>query len=280
VDRPLNPIAAGPVLKWAGGKQGIADELVRHFPRSFGRYHEPFVGGASVFLSFHPTRAVLGDANEWLIDTYRAIREDHAAVARILDGLVNTREEYLRIRAIRPEGLDLSHRAAHLIYLNKTCFRGLFRVNKRGQFNVPYGRYDRRYYDPANLRALAAALQQVELRHGDFEMSLAGITADDFAYLDPPYYKLGGYSDFNRYTRRQFREADHFRLASACRELHRQGVRWAVSNSGTEFVRGLFAGFRVVEIDNRREINLNAEERSITELLILNYRTDGQLLIP
>jgi DNA adenine methylase len=270
--------AAGPVLKWAGGKQGIADTLVRHFPAAFACYYEPFVGGGSVLLSFHPAKAVIGDLNDWLIDTYRAIREDQAAVAQILDGLVNTKAEYLRIRRIRPESLDLFHRAAHLIFLNKTCFRGLFRVNRRGQFNVPYGQYDRRYYDPENLRALAAALARVEIRCGDFELCLAGITANDFAYLDPPYYKLGGYSDFNRYTKGQFREKDHLRMASVCRELHLRGVRWAVSNSDTAFVRSLFSGFRIVAIENRREINLNSEERTISELLIMNYDPDGNRL--
>ena len=114
------------------------------------RYYEPFIGGASVFLSLQPEKAVIGDLNEWLLDTYVAIRTDHAG-GRDLDRMVNTKEEFERIRAIQPDTLDLFQRAAHLIYLNKTCFRGLFRVNQKGQFNVPYGAYDRRYYDPENL---------------------------------------------------------------------------------------------------------------------------------
>lgn len=218
-----------------------------------------------------PANAVISDANEWLIDTYKAIREDWTQVAELLDGLENTKEEYMRIRSILPHTLSLFQRAAHLIYLNKTCFRGLFRVNRAGQFNVPYGQYDRRYYDPNNLREVSRILQSIEIRSGDFELCLHDITDRDFVYLDPPYYKLGGYADFNRYTKDQFRNNDHFRLAAFCRELDSKGVRWALSNSDTDLVRTLFRGYYATSIGNRREINLNSENRNITELFITNY---------
>lgn len=262
---------AKPFVKWAGGKQALAASIVKSFPRRVQAYYEPFVGGGSVFLTLQPRRGVLSDANEWLMDCYRAIREDWKAVARVLDTLVNTKEEYLKVRSICPTELDLPNRAAHLIYLNKTCFRGLFRVNKQGRFNVPYGAYDRRFYDPANLERVSAAIQNVEIRSGDFEEALDGIRKQDFAYLDPPYYKLGGYSDFNRYTSSKFRESDHMRLAALGRELDRRGVRWALSNSNTSFIRGLFTGFRLSKISARREINLNSSDRDISELLITNY---------
>jgi DNA adenine methylase len=262
---------ANPVLKWAGGKQGIAAWLITHFPSKFDRYFDPFVGGASVLFTLQPQKAVIGDANEWLIDTYEAIRADHAGVRKALEGLVNSKEEYLRIRKIHPNTLPILERAAHLIYLNKTCFRGLFRVNRWGKFNVPYGQYDRRYYDADNLRAVAYALENVEIRRGDFELCLHDVSERDFVYLDPPYFKLGGYSDFNRYTKDQFRENDHFRLAAFCRELDLRGVSWAVSNSDTDFIRKLFRGYHLIPIDNRREINLDSRNRAITELFITNY---------
>lgn len=267
----MNKRRAAPILKWAGGKQGIARHLVELFPSDFDHYYEPFVGGGSVLLTLRPEQAIVGDANEWLIDTYEAIREDPAQVARILDGLKNTKEEYLKVRGVHPQTLPIFQRAAHLIYLNKTCFRGLFRVNRQGRFNVPYGRYDRRYYDPDNLQAVFRDLEAVEFRRGDFELCLNDVTDGDFVYMDPPYYKLGGYSDFNRYTRDQFRENDHFRLASLCRELDLRGVRWAVSNSDTHLVRELFEGYHLTALDNRREINLDSKSRRITELLITNY---------
>ncbi len=264
-----------PILKWAGGKQGIARRLVEMFPRDFERYYEPFVGGASVLFALEPERAVAGDANGWLIDTYRALGEDPGEVAGFLDGMENTKEEYLRIRSVLPQTLSLPERAAHLIYLNKTCFRGLFRVNRKGQFNVPYGQYDRRYYDPENLRAASEVLRRIELRSGDFELCLRDVTERDFVYLDPPYYKLGGYSDFNRYTKDQFRAGDHYRLAAFCRELDERGVCWAVSNSDTQLIRELFEGYSMTPVENRREINLNSRNRGITELLITNYIPDA-----
>lgn len=262
---------ARPIVKWAGGKQSLAGTLVTRFPEKFGTYFEPFVGGASVLLQFAPAKAVVGDMNAWLIDLYRAVSEDPAKVASKLKRLPNTKEDFLRLRAIDPWTLDLETRAAHLVYLNKTCFRGLFRVNRKGQFNVPYGAYQRRYFDPANLAAFSERLRKVELRCGDFEANVSGVRRGDFVYFDPPYFKLGGYSDFNRYTPGQFREDDHKRLAGFCRSLDQQGVRWALSNSDTDFVRELYDGFRVEQIDGRREINLNSKGRGVRELLIRNY---------
>lgn len=257
-------------MKWAGGKQAIAQRIIEHFPPTFSRYYEPFIGGGAIFFELTPPRAVIGDGNDWLVDTYEAVRDDWSAVARALDGMRNTREEFLRVREVAPETLTPTERAAQFIYLNKTCFRGLFRVNQKGRFNVPYGAYDRRYYDADELRDAAAALRGVDIRRGDFELSLDGVTAGDFVYFDPPYYKLGGYSDFNRYTSAQFREGDHMRLAALCRELDARGVRWALSNSDTAFVRALYAGFRIVEIEARREINLESTRRDVREVLVTN----------
>lgn len=259
-----------PILKWAGGKQALARFLVERFPLDCGCYYEPFLGGGSVLLEFQPSKAVVGDLNDWLLDTYEAVRQDWRQVATALDGMKNSKSEFMRIRRIRPRDLALSERAAHLIYLNKTCFRGLFRVNKRGEFNVPYGAYDRRYYAPDNLQAISELLRRIEIRRGDFEMCLHDVKRQDFVYFDPPYFRLGGYSDFNRYTPEQFRVGDHLRLAALCRELDARGVRWAVSNSNTPLIRELYAGYSIVAVDARREINLNSGQRRIQELLITN----------
>ncbi len=262
---------AKPILKWAGGKQALASVLVARFPPKFDRYYEPFLGGASVFLRLRPQHAVLGDENQWLIETYVAVSRNWKRVASHLDALLNTKEAYLRIRAVVPSTLGLYRRAAHLIYLNKTCFRGLFRVNQKNQFNVPYGDYDRRYYDPANMAAFASLARGVTFRGNDFELCLQDVTAKDFVYFDPPYHKMGGYADFARYTPGQFRENDHIRLAAVCRELDARGVRWALSNSETAFVRKLYDGFHMRRIRGRREINLNSSARNVRELLITNY---------
>lgn len=270
-----------PFIKWAGGKQGLAETIVGFFPKSFRRYYEPFLGGGSVLLTMMAQEeslfgrgrgfAVVADANVWLVDTYHAVRDNWQDVLRLLDAMPNTREDFLRIRKRLVAEMTLEERAATFIYLNKTCFRGLFRVNQKGQFNVPYGAYDRRYYDRDSIHRVAEALQTVEFRCGDFELAVAGVTGQDFIYMDPPYYKLGGYADFNRYTATQFREADHERLGVLCRALDARGVRWAVSNSDTAFVRRLFEGFKLHKIEARREINLNAADRTVHELLITNY---------
>lgn len=264
-------VASKPFIKWAGGKQILANFIVSQFPRDYGRYFEPFLGGGSVLLAASPSCAVANDANMWLINTYKAIRDDWQRVAKILDELPNTKEDFLKIRKRSRHEQDPWLRAAYFIYLNKTCFRGLYRVNKKNEFNVPYGQYDRRYYDPENLEAVANALEGVILLNKDFELALADIREGDFVYLDPPYYKLGGYSDFNRYTPTQFKEGEHLRLAALCRELDAKGVRWLLSNSDTEFIRHLFDGFCIQEINNRRDINLKSKRRNITELLISNY---------
>jgi len=263
--------APSPFVKWAGGKQAIAEKLVSYFPKRYAKYIEPFVGGGSVLFAAEPKAGLASDQNQWLIDTYLAIKEDWKAVAGKLEHLSNTKEEFLRIRKIQPHSLDPIKRAAHFIYLNKTCFRGLFRVNQKGEFNVPYGAYDRRYYSPENLASASRALSGVNFESGDFEKTAGTAEKGDFVYFDPPYYKLGGYSDFNRYTSSQFREMDHLRLASLCNELDAIGVRWAVSNSDTPLIRNLFKNYRIEEIANRREINLQSRNRSIVELLILNY---------
>jgi DNA adenine methylase len=260
-----------PFVKWVGGKQALAPTLVSYFPTDFTNYFEPFLGGGSVLLSVRPEQAYASDQNNWLIDTYNAVKDDWKAVAKVLDKLENTRESFLEIRKIQPQTLQPAKRAAHFIYLNKTCFRGLFRVNKQGQFNVPYGEYDRRYYSPENLKAVSDALQHVNFHCCDFEETATQAKSGDFVYFDPPYYKLGGFSDFNRYTANQFREMDHVRLASLCNELDKNGVRWAVSNSDTPLIRSLFEGHRIEEISARREINLKSQSRNVVELLIMNY---------
>lgn len=262
---------AEPFVKWAGGKQAIVAQLVQHFPKSYNRFFEPFLGGGAVFFATQHPSAVISDQNEWLIDTYKAVRDDWLSVAKKLDRISNTKENFLRIRSVSPNSLTIVDRAAHFIYLNKTCFRGLFRVNRKGQFNVPYGAYNRRYYDPKNLEAAAFALSRATILRCDFEETILSIDSQDFCYFDPPYYKLGGFSDFNRYTAGQFTERDQVRLASLCNELTERGVRWAVSNSDTPFIRSLYKSYRQIPINARREINLNSQNRDIAELLILNY---------
>ncbi|HMV01640.1 MAG TPA: Dam family site-specific DNA-(adenine-N6)-methyltransferase [Chitinophagales bacterium] len=267
---PSEEITPEPFIKWAGGKQLLKQAILKQFPDDYQDYYEPFIGGGAIFFALLRGGRI-SDANSWLIDTYLAIRENWKEVVNILDQLPDTKEDYLKIRTINPKRLDLTTRAAYFIYLNKTCFRGLFRVNKLGQFNVPYGAYYRNYYNLENLRSVSNFLKDTTIKCCDFELAIDGITSDDFVYFDPPYYKLGGYSDFNRYTADKFSAVDHLRLASVCNELDKKGIRWMVSNSDTEFVRKLFKNYHIICLSARREINLNSSKRNVSELLILNY---------
>ncbi|MBI5345535.1 MAG: Dam family site-specific DNA-(adenine-N6)-methyltransferase [Chlamydiae bacterium] len=268
--------SAKPFIKWAGGKHSVAHTLIDFFPKFFMKYYEPFLGGGSLFFALSPQKAILSDENKWLIDTYIALKNDWKKVTHYLEKMVNNNQEFLKIRSIDPWTLDLFERAAQFIFLNKTCFRGLFRVNSTGRFNVPYGAYNRRYYDSENLEAVASMLTSAEIKSGDFELGIDGVKERDFVYFDPPYYKLGGYSDFNRYTPKKFKEKDHFRLAAICRELDAKGIKWAVSNSNTEFVKALFSGFQIHHVSARREINLDSQSRNVVELLITNYKVSKQ----
>ena len=265
-------IKINPFIKWAGGKQALRETISNLFPKDYETYYEPFIGGGSLFFRTAPTTSVIADYNWWLISTYKALKQDWKSVASRLDQIPNTKEHFLKVRSTDPQNLSTEDQAAMFIYLNKTCFRGLFRVNKKGMFNVPYGDYKRKYYDPQNLERVSEQLQNTEIRQGDFEISLYDIGPDDFVYFDPPYYKLGGYSDFNRYTPIQFSEAYQLRLAALCRELDCRGVKWALSNSYTPFILNLYTGFNIHEINARREINLNSKKRNIKELLITNYK--------
>lgn len=257
-----------PFLKWIGGKASLAPTILQHFPPKFNQYYEPFLGGGGMYLSHLAPDPILGDHNEWLIETWRSIRDRWEQVASCLDGMPNTKEDYYRIR----DGvgrLDGVEKAAAMIYLNKTCFRGLFRVNRRGRLNAAYGFYKNPiYYDRDNLEAVSKALRAgkgAALRVGDFESIVEPAQAGDFVYMDPPYHDT-----FSMYTASTFTESDQGRVARLCRRLHERGVRWVVSNSDTKLIRYLYEGFKFTVLETRYEINVKASGRASQELLIEN----------
>lgn len=255
-----------PFIKWVGGKAALAPTILEHFPTKFNHYIEPFLGGGGMYLPHLAPNPILGDQNEWLIETWRSIRDRWEEVARCLDSMPNTKDDYYRIRdgVWRLGGVE---QAAAFIYLNKTCFRGLFRVNSRGKLNTPYGFYKNPiYYDRDNLEAVSKALRGAALRVGDFESIVDGFAkAGDFVYLDPPYHDT-----FSMYTANTFTDSDQGRVARLCRRLHEQGVRWVVSNSDTKLIRYLYEGFKFTVLDTRYEINVKASGRASQELLIEN----------
>ncbi|MDG4768616.1 Dam family site-specific DNA-(adenine-N6)-methyltransferase [Solwaraspora sp. WMMD406] len=259
-------------LKWAGGKTRYASTIVAAAPDFTGVYREPFLGSGAVFFELSPRRAVLSDANPELIVCFTMVAKDPEAVMRLLDEQPNTPEHFAAMRHRSPADCSDLERAVRVIYLNKTAFRGLWRVNRRGQFNTPYGAYDRPYYNRAILLGAASLLARAELRVADFTTQLDEADAGDWVYLDPPYVPSGGWADFKRYTPEQFGEADHVRLRDAMRRAAGRGVWLTLTNSDTPFVRELFgADFMITPMPTRRDINLRAANRGSRDLIVTNY---------
>lgn len=258
-------------LKWAGGKTRYADQLVAIAPKYSGRYWEPFMGSAAVFFELMPKQAVLSDANPELVVCFQQVAQHPEAIMELLDQMPNTPAFFDSVR--KKHGPDLSdlERAARVIYLNKTAFRGLWRVNKKGQYNVPYGAYDRPYYNRDTMLAASRALKSAEVIEADFADILKKVEAGDWVYLDPPYIPLGGYSDFKRYTAGQFHESDQYRLAEAMKAASDRGVFLTMTNSDTPATREIFAQFNVMRMATRRDINLNSAKRGSWDLVFTNY---------
>jgi DNA adenine methylase len=275
-----------PFLKWAGGKAKLAPEIVASVPPAFRAYHEPFLGAGAVFFALGNAgmvrEAFLGDANSDLIACYEAVRDDTESLIDALELLAaNYRSRDLAGRtalyyeqraavAIAPV-----ERAARFIFLNRTCYNGLYRVNRSGQFNVPHGRYKNpRIVDAGALRATAAALAGVELRAGDFADACARAESGDFVYLDPPYQPLSPTSSFTSYTRAAFDGSGQERLRDAFEELTGRGVAAMLSNSAHPVIKDLYSGrgYTTREVPMSRSINSVGTRRSaIPEYLITNF---------
>jgi DNA adenine methylase len=268
---PVSP--PEPFVKWAGGKRLLADQILAELPRPHdSRYFEPFLGGGAVFFRLGPGRAILSDFNEDLVDAFKAVREDVEKVISALRGLTYGEDEYYRIRAARPR--SLAEKAARFIYLNKTCFNGLYRVNLDGQFNVPFGRHPKALVicDEDQLRSASRALQVAVLRHGDFGKFLRLAREGDVAYLDPPYTTAHSNNGFIEYNARIFSWADQARLARHAHILTGRGVRLLISNADHPSIRALYSDtsrFRVIQIRRPSTVAGKAAHRkAATELLI------------
>ncbi|MCI4040014.1 Dam family site-specific DNA-(adenine-N6)-methyltransferase [Streptomyces sp. TRM75563] len=258
-------------LKWAGGKTRYADQLAAIAPPSYGRYFEPFMGSAALFFELGHADSSLSDANPELVICFQQVAKDPEKIMALLDDMPNTREFYNAERSKDPDTLSDFDRAARVIYLNKTGFRGLWRVNRKGGFNVPYGEYDRPYYNRSTLLAASAALKSAEIQHRDFEVALKDAAPGDWVYLDPPYIPLSQFSDFKRYTAGQFGEEDQRRLASAMLEASSRGVHVTMTNSDTPIALEIFSNFHVARMATRRDINLQSQSRGSWDLVFTNY---------
>ncbi|MEM6533656.1 MAG: DNA adenine methylase [Myxococcota bacterium] len=261
-----------PFLKWAGGKGKLLPEITKRFPKAYRRYHEPFVGGAAVFFGLGPDTASLSDINDELVNAYRAIRDDVDSVIEELRAHEATEEHFYAVRGQEREGMAPAESTARTIFLNRTCFNGLYRVNRKGQFNVPFGRYaNPKICDADNLRAVSAALQGVEIEHRSAFEIVKRAHKGDLVYFDPPYDPVSKTASFTSYTRHGFGDSEQEKLAQVCRDLDRKGVHFVLSNSDTEFIRSLYQGFRIEQVYVRRPINSRADRRGpVAEVLVSN----------
>ncbi len=260
-----------PFVKWAGGKRQLLPHLLQRAPSDPAHYFEPFVGGGALFFAMRPKKAVLADVNRRLIRAYKGVRKSVEKVIKLLKSYPHTPEFFYEFREAKIDDGTDAEVAAWFIYLNKTGFNGLYRVNSKNRFNVPFGRYaNPAICDETTLRACSAALADADLRMEDFEEVVTKARRGDFVYFDPPYVPLSTTSSFTSYTSGGFGEAEQTRLRDTARRLKERGVSVLLSNSSAPFVRGLYAdGFDIIEVSATRLVNSKATARgAIVELLI------------
>ena len=274
-------ISMSPILKWAGGKTQLLNAITERLPGSYETYYEPFVGGAALLLNVAPQKAVINDVNAQLVNLYCQIRDNTEEVISIvneLDSVLCTPELYYEMRdkynfKLSSEVLD-AECAAHMIWLNKHCFNGLYRVNSKGLFNVPYNnKVQGKSISEDNIRAVGEYLNScdVNILCGDFEKACEQVTPDDFVYFDSPYVPEGETADFTSYTKSGFPYEEHVRLANLFKRLDAQGTKLMLSNNDVPLVRELYDGFNIQHLDVKRMINSNAAKRNGKEVLITNY---------
>lgn len=278
--------APKPFLKWVGGKGRLLDQLLPYFAearKDEGKYFEPFFGGGAVFFALSPVSGRINDVNKALMSAYSNIKTSVDSVIEQLKVLeeeyvaldADARQEYFyeRRKEYNQEPHDTVRKTALLIFLNKTCFNGLYRENRKGEFNVPHGRYaNPTICDETTLRATSKALQYVDISSGSFEDSVAEAKAGDFVYFDPPYHPLNPTSSFTSYSVDDFSADDQRKLKEVFDDLTKRGVKVALSNSDCEFINELYKEYRIEKVWAGRSINSVGSKRGkITEVLVLNW---------
>ncbi len=289
--RPGDAQPARPFIKWVGGKTRLLADLQRLAPHSIGRYAEPFLGGGAVYFHLRNqsafTGAVISDFNQDVVNVYTVVRDHLDALlvalrrhqALYLSRKGEARAEYFyAVRDRHPQHIEMSDvdRAARMLFLNRTCYNGLWRENRSGRFNTPHGRYKAPVIAPADrLLAASAALQVAAIERADFR-KLPALVRDhdvDYVYMDPPYHPISATSAFNAYSGGAFSAADQSELADVCRELDKMGVRWMLSNSDCPLIRDLYSGFDVQQVFAPRSVNSKADKRgAVAEVVVRNKR--------
>jgi DNA adenine methylase len=259
-----------PLLKWAGGKTQLLDELMSIMPKKYGRYIEPFCGGGALFFAIRPHDGLIADSNPEIVNLYRTVASDVEGIIEQLLCHHNTEAAFYAVRAQDWTQLSSVEAAARTIFLNKTCFNGLYRVNKKGQFNVPFGRHKNpKITDTASLRAASQLLQNTTIICSDYKNVLReNAKAGDFIFLDPPYLPISEYADFKRYTKEQFYEEDHVELASEVHRLHDLGCHVVLTNSNHPLVHEQYKKFSIEVVQTKRYISCNGKGRKGEDVIV------------
>ncbi|WP_457639531.1 DNA adenine methylase [Persephonella sp.] len=265
-----------PFVKWAGGKRQIAHILIENMPTHYNKYIEPFIGGGALFFELLPEKAIINDINKELINAYIVIKNSPEELIKSLKKHKNEKEYYYKIRALDPEKLNPIERASRFIFLNKTCFNGLYRENSKGQFNVPFGRYKKpKILDEENIKAVSNFLNSIELQifNTDYREVIKLAKRGDLVYLDPPYHPSSQTANFTKYTKYDFSEKDQIELAENFKQLDKKGCYVILTNSDTPLIRELYRNYNITPIITNRAINSKAHRRknAATELVIKNY---------
>jgi len=266
-----------PFLKWVGGKSQLLGALRELVPEDIETYFEPFLGGGALFFDVQPSQAVIADLNPELVDCFTAVRDRLDRVIGHLEGHIYEKGHFYAVRDLEPDDLSLAERAARTIYLNRTGFNGLYRVNSKGRFNVPFGRYTNPLIcDHENLQACSEALQGTDVVQGHFAEVLAKAKAGDFVYLDPPYVPVSRTSNFTHYVAGGFGPDDQNRLAQELVGLDSRGARFVLSNADTPEVRAMYLELgipklRIEQVLASRAVNSRSSGRGkVPELLVHN----------
>jgi len=269
-----------PVVKWVGGKRQIIDQIKKYVPKAFSTYFEPFLGGGAVLFELQPRKAVVNDISNELINIYQVIQNSVDELIEDLKKHQNEEDYFYEIRRqdrdrMKYEKLSPVERASRIIYLNKTCYNGLFRVNKAGEFNTPFGNYKKpNIVNENTLRAVSLYFNRANITFTcqDFEYALQGARKGAFVYLDPPYDPVSDTASFTGYDKGGFDRDEQIRLKKACDKLNNKGVKFLLSNSATDFIKDLYHNYRIEVIQAKRAINSKADRRGvIDEVLVMNY---------
>lgn len=268
---------AHPFVKWAGGKRQLIPQIEEYLPQEYNKYIEPFVGGGALFFHLKPRNAVLIDVNEDLINCYNVIKNNVSELIQSLKKHKNDKDYYYQVRSVDREIESFQkwsdvEKASRTIFMNRCCYNGLYRVNSKGFFNVPFGRYKNpKFCNELNLNAVHETLKNAKIIQGSFETCLDHAEKGDFVYFDPPYHPLSETANFTSYTKDNFGKDSQVKLLEVFKKLDQRDCKVMLSNSHNDFILDLYKEFKIITLSAKRAINSNASRRGeIKEILVLN----------